>query len=129
MSLWDYLTNKKIDENSSNTLDIFIKNFQDLKETKNGNNDKYFHAKANCESVQRNNFVSPIIFSIGKELYDNANKNITKPNELTLKENLNDSIKDLEADFYGYQQGLKYPNLKCKYILDEVRLPYLDEKY
>lgn len=129
MSLWD-----KIIEGMPSltpeikTLKIFQKNKKDMENTNIKYSDKYFHAKANCQSIQNNfNPTFPFLLDIGKEIVDVPNKTFKKKVG-TLESNLTDSLEDLNADFYGMQQGYLHPFSDCRYILKN-RPAGLDEKY
>lgn len=67
--------------------------------------DKYYHAKANCEAVKRglSGELVAYIASIGKEIIDIIQKTAKK--KLTFIEAVKDSLEDINADFYGIEQG------------------------
>lgn len=67
--------------------------------------DKYYHAKANCESAQLGsigNLVAQIL-SVGKEIKDLLKKTIVMG--MSLKDAWNDSVADIKADYYGLEKG------------------------
>lgn len=68
-------------------------------------NDKYHHAKANCEAVKRglSGEVTAYVLSYGKEVYDIFKKVIFEGMEF--ERAWNDSLEDLQADIYGIQKG------------------------
>lgn len=67
--------------------------------------DKYYHAKANCEAVKRGLSGELVAYfaSIGKEIVDIIEKTAKK--KLTFIEAVKDSLEDLDADFYGIENG------------------------
>lgn len=130
MNLWEYLTDfkQKSKDNlkKKNIIDIFLKNYNDVKEANTIGADKYFHAKANCESAQQGKILPSEIISTGREIMDTP-KNLLRG--YTLEESLNDSLADIEANNFGRQMGLEYPNIKCKYLINKYRPNGLNEKY
>lgn len=68
-------------------------------------NDKYHHAKANCEAVKRGltGEIMAYILSYGKEVYDIFKKVIFDGMEF--ERAWNDSLEDLQADRYGIHKG------------------------
>lgn len=130
MSLWDYLTDfkEKTKDNfeKKNSIGIFLKNYNDVKEANTKEADKYFHAKANCESAQQGKILPSEIISLGREIFDTP-KNLLQG--YSLEESLNDSSADIEANNFGRQMGLEYPNIKCKYLINKYRPNGLNEKY
>ena len=107
---------------------IFYKNYMDMKEANTKNADKYFHAKANCESAQNGGVGVPLGISIGREITDGL---INNPfvKKLPLKTNITDCLNDLYVDLYGYGSGLIYPYGDCKELVDKYRPNGLDEYY
>lgn len=67
--------------------------------------DKFYHAKANCEAVKRGLTGEAVAYlaSIGKEIVDIIKK--TSKKQLTFIEAVKDSLEDLDADFYGIENG------------------------
>lgn len=81
-------------------------------------NDKYHHAKANCEAVKRGltGEMTAYILSYGKEVYDIFKKVIFDGMEF--QRAWNDSLEDLRADRYGIQKG--HENGECKVNVKNV---------
>lgn len=108
----------------------FYKNFVDMANApKLDNKDKYFHAKANFNAGQHFDFAPAITLSVLKEVCDVPYKTWINPNGLGFRTNFNDSIEDLEADFYGLAQGALNPKGKPQIYLKKYRPIDLDEKY
>ena len=108
--------------------EIFYKNYNDMKEANTKKADKYFHAKANCESAQNGGRALPINISIGRELVDGLYNNPIRKG-IPLKENILDCLDDLYADFYGLGSGLLYPNTDCRELIQDYRPNGLDKMY
>lgn len=81
-------------------------------------NDKYHHAKANCEAVKRGltGEMMAYILSYGKEVYDIFKKVIFDGMEF--QRAWNDSLEDLRADRYGIQKG--HESGECKVNVKNV---------
>lgn len=94
----------EIIESGINSYDIFNKNKKDMENTINAF-DKYFHAKANCETVELGTIESmwAVIWSVGKEIYDIIKKVFIIKMKFDVA--LKDSYNDLKADFYGWEKG------------------------
>ena len=106
----------------------FLRNYSDMKEANTIGADKYFHAKANCEASQRGKggrIVAKII-SVGRECVDTI-KNLYRG--MTLKESLDDSRGDMDANNYGRTQGEVFPEMSSKDLLATLRPNGLPECY
>ena len=109
------------------TRAIFLKNYNDMKEANTIGADKYFHALANCQAAQQGDPREAVRLSLGREVIDSLVKNPLKG--IPLKENIADSLEDWNVDMYGLQQGLKYPNLDCRILVNKYRPNGLNAKY
>lgn len=113
----------------SQSLSIFITNYERMKEVNVINADKYYHAKANCEAAQLGLTGSMVAQSISelRELTDSFRNIYEKKYELEVS--LQDILGDLKANIQGRELGRKYPTKEPKDILKD-RIPNgLDEKY
>lgn len=124
MSLWDKL---KEDFYNKNSIGIFLKNYNNMKDANTIGADRYFHSLANCEAAQNGGETLSKIISQGREIVDTPKNILFK--HMTLQDSLQDSSKDIEANDFGRQMGLKYPNLNCQYLVNKYRPNGLDEKY
>lgn len=116
--------------NSIGTIAGFYKNYKDMENTPwYDDKDKYFHSKANFNAGRHYNFLPAVMFDVGKELYDIPKKIWIKPNGLGYSKNFKDSIKDLNADFYGLYQGATHPLGNPQILLDDYRPKQLDPRY
>jgi len=114
----------------SEAIDLFAQNKIDMENANIKNSDKYFHAKANFQAAQSGLIVDALILDIGKELFDLIQKNHLKKNGKSYNTNLEDSLSDLKADFYGLIQGFKnQKNENYKDALKKYRVDGIDEKY
>lgn len=131
--LWEYLINSgQYLPAPYNSAFIFYKNKKDMDKADVKKSDKYFHSKANMQSIQRGglyNLLPATTFSIGKEVWDTINKNALNPNGQTMSENLKDSLEDLGADFYGMGQGFLHPKGNPQVYLEKYRVNGLDDSY
>ena len=113
----------------SQSLSIFITNYERMKEVNVINADKYYHAKANCEAAQLGLTGSMVAQSISelRELTDSFRNIYEKKHELEVS--LQDILGDLKANIQGRELGRKYPTKEPKDILKD-RIPNgLDKKY
>ena len=109
---------------------IYYQNFKDMHEApKSETKDKYFHSKANVQSVQSGNLIMPHVYNVGKEIYDLAVKNVYPGNGKPKMDNVKDSLNDLKADYYGYMQGLLHPRTDSRKLLNKYRPNNLDKRY
>ena len=110
------------------TMSNFLKNYNDMKDANTIEADKYFHAKANCQAAQKGNPMGAIILSGAREISDVVYNNPIRK-KLTFKTNIQDCIDDWNVDMYGLNQGLKYPDLNCRGLVNKYRPKGLDSKY
>jgi len=107
---------------------IFLQNYNDMKSANTIGADKYFHAKANCESAQKASPLEAALISDTRELLDST---ISNPfiKKLPLKENISDCLDDLRVDGIGLYRGLMNKDANCRGLLKDLRPNGLDEKY
>jgi hypothetical protein len=110
-----------------NTFANFYSNFKALNDSGDWQHDKNYHAKANCESAKYNDPKTVLFLDYGKEVADMLSKNIINKNSLGFKANLKDSLRDLEADNYGYAQGFSNPYYDCNILLNNKYLEDLNK--
>lgn len=113
----------------SQSLSIFITNYERMTKVNVINADKYYHAKANCEAAQLGLTGSMVAQSISelRELTDSF-RNIYEK-KYSLEASLQDILEDLRANIQGREAGRKYPTKEPKDILKD-RIPNgLEEKY
>ena len=111
----------KVQENLSepyNTLFNFYNNYNNLKQSEGKNFDKKAHALANCQSAQCLGVPTTFAIDYGRELWDILRKNTWDKSNMSFKDTIEDSKRDLEADNYGFMQGLLHPFADCNQILD-----------
>ena len=110
-------------------IQIFISNYQDMKEANTIGADKYFHSKANCTAAQRGEIASLIARGISelRELTDSF-KNIYFKG-MTKIESEKDSMEDRQANDFGRNQGEKYKEEACSVLVDKYRPNGLPEEY
>ena len=116
-------------KNLQRSAEDFIRNYNDMKISNVKYQDKYFHAKANCQAAQRGNIgvaVSQAI-SFGREFTDQFNNTLRKG--MTLKASIEDSLEDDKANRYGRTQGKNNPNANCADLLNKYRPNGLNPKY
>jgi len=113
---------------------IFISNFLELLEVgDNGDwvegTDKYYHAKANCQSAQLGVTGSTVAKGLSdlKEYFDSFF--YAKAKKVSLEEALKDSLADQEANREGRELGRKHPTKSCGDLLKHRRPKGLPEKY
>ena len=124
MGLWEKL---KEDFYNKNTIGIFKKNYDEMKEANTIGADRYFHSLANCEAAQNGGILGAKIISGVRETLDTPKNVLFK--KMTLQESLEDSELDIEANDFGRQMGTKYPNLSCRVLVNKYKPQGLDEKY
>ena len=108
----------------------FYKNFEDMNNAgKIDGKDKYFHAKANFNAGQHRDILPAIAIDLLKEVYDVPNKTWINKNGYSFKENVNDSMEDLNADLYGLYQGITHPHGNPQIYLQDIRPNELDKRY
>ena len=108
---------------------MFANNKQELKNSKDGSNDKYYHAKSNAQAGQINDIGTANALSYGRELWDLIRKNTWDKTEgTTFKDVWNDSRRDIEADNYGLMQGFTHPFSNVDNILDKSWLKNLNKR-
>lgn len=90
--------------------------------------DKENHAYANCKSAQYYDVAPTMMLDYGREAWDMLRKNTwdKRPNT-TLKDVVKDSNRDIEADNYGFMQGLLNPLGDCNQLLDREYLRNLNK--
>lgn len=111
------------------TVNDFINNYNDMKDANTIGADKYFHSKANCEAAQRGEVAEMIAKGISdlREFTDLFKNVLIKG--MTIKESLEDSAGDQEANKYGRAQGRTNPNKASKILVDIYRPNGLPDKY
>jgi hypothetical protein len=124
--LYNLLLERVIDYNTRplSTTFLFLGNKQRLKNVKDGTQDKIFHARANAQAGQIYDIPTAMGLSLGREAWDLLRKNTweRKP-ETKFLDTVNDSTRDLQADFYGLGKGILNPFSNVDNILD---YEYLD---
>lgn len=123
-NLFNLIVGKEVDNMATplNTAYNFYTNFKELEKNGDWRQDKRYHARANCQSAKYDDAKTVLFLDYGKEVADLLKKNVFNKNGLSFKENLKDSIKDLEADSYGYSQGFINPNYDCDTLLQNKYL-------
>ena len=114
------------------TIGIFISNFLELLEIEDGNCDKYYHAKANCEAAQLGvtGEETAKILSDYKEGFDTGVKAILDSIKLrtdyreTLRNKVKDSQEDQNANKEGREKGRNNPKDSCDDMLRHRLPPY-----
>jgi len=112
-----------------NALGDFARNYNDMVEANTINADKYFHAKANCQAAQRGfggETISQVLSTL-RELEEGTRKVIFGGENL--HKQIQDAGEDMKANKEGRMLGKQYPNINCKYLLDNKRPNGLDSKY
>lgn len=122
--LFDILMDRVLSNMSEpyNSIYVFKKNSDKLNSKNNKLSDKEAHALANCQVGQYYGVPMALGLSFGKEGYDILRKNTWQKSELTPKQILDDSNKDIQADYYGLMQGMLNPFGNCEEILDRKYL-------
>lgn len=89
------------------TFNIFQANKTEMENTANSY-DKYYHAKANCESAELGAIEAlwAVVWSIGKEIIDIFRK--AHAGKMKFKDIIKDSMEDLQADLYGLQKAKEH---------------------
>jgi serum amyloid A protein len=113
----------------SRTIDIFWKNYQEMKIANTIGSDKYFHSKANAEAAQLGvtaehtaKFISDF-----REFYEYfTNVHLKK---MSLQATLEDSLEDQRANHYGRAIGRKFPDNDPSDLVNILRPRGLDAKY
>lgn len=117
----DILTDRttKFNARPLSTVLMFLNNKQALKDAQDGTQDKRFHARANAQAGQIFDIPTALGLSLGREAWDILRKNTwNKQENLTPRDILNDSKRDIQADLYGLKQGLRHPFSNVDSILD-----------
>ena len=111
------------------TTKDFIKNYSDMKKANTHGADKYFHSKANCEGAQRGIFGEGTanIISDLREFSDFFKNPIVK--QMSIKDSIQDSKEDNEANEYGRRQGKKYPKFNSRDLVKKYRPNGLPNRY
>ena len=112
-----------------NTFGDFSRNYLDMRNNNVINQDKYFHAKANCQGTQRGKIgeaTSKLISDL-RELSDFLIEITAKG--YSIKDSLQNIKEDQEANKLGRKRGRENPNADCRDILDDVRPTSLPSKY
>ena len=120
----------KVQENLSEpyaTLTNFHKNYNNLKQAKGKISDKEAHALANCQSAQCQGFPTVFALDYGREFWDVLRKNTWDKGNMSFRDTIKDSKRDLEANNYGLLQGLLHPFADCNNILDRNYLRGLNK--
>ena len=112
-----------------NAVNVFIRNYNDMKEANTIGADKYFHSKANCEASQLGDFGEITAKGISdlREFTDSFKNVYIKG--MTEIESTKDSADDEEANKYGRSQGKNNPNENCGDLVEIYRPNGLPEKY
>ena len=107
----------------------FCRNYNDMKSADVKYADKYFHSKANCDGAKRGELGEEVAKAICdlREFFD-LFKNVLIRG-MTVKESLEDSKTDQEANRYGREQGRKHPNQDSRESVKIYRPNGLPEKY
>lgn len=100
-----------------NAMGDFMRNMKDLQAVKQ--NDKYYHAKANCEASQRgkDGEAMAYILSYFREISEGLNQVLNKGK--SIQEVYEDSLKDIEANKKGIECAKENPDGDCGEILKE----------
>ncbi len=93
-------------ESAKEVYEVFLENKHEMEATKS-KIDKYYHAKANCESAELGAIqaIWAIMYSIGKELRDYYKKVFKEHQDA--KKIFDDCMHDLLADLYGLLKSLE----------------------
>ena len=110
-------------------INIFIKNYNDMKEANTKRADKYFHSKANCEASQLGDFGEITAKGISdlREFTDSFKNVYIKG--MTEVESAKDSADDEKANEYGRNQGRNNPNENCGDLVEIYRPNGLPIRY
>ena len=110
-------------------VNVFIRNYNDMKEANTIGADKYFHSKANCEASQLGDFgeITAKAISDLRELTDSF-KNVHLKG-MTEAESAKDSADDEKANKYGRNQGRNNLNENCGDLVEIYRPNGLPTKY
>lgn len=130
-SIWNKLINiVKYLGTLSQSIGIFVSNYFALMAEQNGNYDKYYHSKANCEAAQLglDGEKAAEALSDYKELFDATMKVLTEKAYLqeefkqAIINHIKDGEDDQQANREGREAGRNDPNGDCGEILKH-RLP------
>ena len=112
-----------------NAVNVFIRNYNDMKEANTIGADKYFHSKANCEASQLGDFGEITAKGISdlREFTDSFKNVYIKG--MTKIESAKDSADDEEANKYGRSQGRNNPNENCGDLVEIYRPNGLPIRY
>lgn len=111
------------------SINIFIKNYNDMKIANTKYADKYFHSKANCEASQLGDFGEITAKGISdlREFTDSFRNIIEK--KMTIEDSLKDIKEDQGANKYGRKQGSDNPYDSCRNLVEIYRPNGLNDKY
>lgn len=120
----------KVQENMAEpytTFSNFYNNYKALKDSKGKISDKEAHAMANCQSAQYGGIPTTFTIDYGREGWDILRKNTWDKGNMSFQDAIRDSKRDLEADNYGFMQGLLHPFDNCNTLLDKNYLRNLNK--
>lgn len=120
----------KVQENMAEpytTLLNFYSSFKNLKDPKSTISDKEAHALPNCQSAQYGGIPTTFAIDYGREGWDILRKNTWDKGNMSFKDTIRDSQRDLEADNYGFMQGWLHPFDDCNKLLDKKYLRDLNK--
>lgn len=106
------------------TIYSFVSNYIMLLAERDGNMDKFYHSKANCEAAQRGFLGSYAAdaLSNAKELYDSFTYIHT--HKVSVEEAMADSARDQVANHEGRRRGRMFPQCECSNLMWDLRPPY-----
>ena len=129
--VWDILEKSYI---MINTVRIFVSNYMELLYhayvLKEYEMDKYYHSKANCETVQQMGELGEEAakeLSDFKEEFDQWNNVYAKSHKVSVEEAIADSERDQVANRLGRERGRNNPNCPCSELMKDL-LPNKNKK-
>lgn len=123
------ITERLLEKEASplSTALMYRRNKQNLKNSGNSIDDKFYHARANFQAGQMYDISTALFLNYGREIWDLLRKNTwDKVQGRTFKDTLKDSKRDIEADNYGLMQGILHPFSNANDILDRSLLRNLN---
>lgn len=111
------------------TVEIFWRNYQDMKAANTIGADKYFHSKANAEAAQLGPTGEAVADFIGKAREVTDFWKYLLRDKMAVESIIEDMNNDLKANTYGRQVGRNNPDTPAGDLVDVYRPAGLDIKY
>lgn len=116
-------------EQFAKTLEIFWRNYDDMKKANTIGADKYFHSKASAEAAQLGPTAEAVADFIGRVREVADFWKYLLRDKMKVDDIIKDMNRDLQANAYGREAGRDNPDEPAGDLVDIYRPTGLDPKY